>query len=174
MPQHRLFSRAVDLAEKELGAKENGHWLGREVRAAGRALEETREAAVERLKLVRYFYRHAHWLQERFPQAKLRDVEGLVKLASREELEKKSSPSPINAPSRTKPTANSPCSRLGPRHLQADAPRGVMRTRQRENRLGAVASAMGALAAILAARSRDLSVNNLTLTPTPALHPQHP
>jgi hypothetical protein len=42
-----------------------------------------------------------------------------------------------------------------------------MRTRQRENRLGAVASAMVALAAILAACSRDLSVNNLTLTPTP-------
>ena len=42
-----------------------------------------------------------------------------------------------------------------------------MRTRQRENWLGAVASAMVALAAILAACSRDLSVNNLTLTPTP-------
>ncbi|HJY92517.1 MAG TPA: hypothetical protein VJ255_19685, partial [Candidatus Acidoferrum sp.] len=42
-----------------------------------------------------------------------------------------------------------------------------MRTRQRENRLGAVASAMVALAAILAACSRDLSVNNLTLTPKP-------
>jgi hypothetical protein len=42
-----------------------------------------------------------------------------------------------------------------------------MRTRQRENRLGAVASAMVALAAILAACSRDLSVNNLMLTPTP-------
>ena len=42
-----------------------------------------------------------------------------------------------------------------------------MRTRQRENRLGAVASAMVALAVILAACSRDLSVNNLTLTPTP-------
>jgi hypothetical protein len=42
-----------------------------------------------------------------------------------------------------------------------------MRTRQRENRLGAVASAMVALAVILAACSRDLSVNNLTLTPKP-------
>ena len=42
-----------------------------------------------------------------------------------------------------------------------------MRTRQRGNRLGAVASAMVALAAILAACSRDLSVNNLPLTPPP-------
>jgi len=42
-----------------------------------------------------------------------------------------------------------------------------MRTRQRENRLDAVLSAIVALAAILAACSRELSVNNLTLTPTP-------
>src|ERR1700730_15571414 len=42
-----------------------------------------------------------------------------------------------------------------------------MRTRQRENRLCAIASAMVALAAILAACSRDLSVNNFTLTPKP-------
>ena len=31
--------------------------------------------------------RHAHWLQERFPEAKLRDVEGLVKLVGFKELE---------------------------------------------------------------------------------------
>ena len=64
----RLFSRAVDLAEKELGAKENGHWLGREVRAAGRALEETREAAVERLTSEHYCRRTAsHTRQSRKP-----------------------------------------------------------------------------------------------------------
>ena len=55
----------------------------------------------------------------------------------------------------------------GAKLLYNCAPRGVMRTRQRENRLGAVASAMVALAVILAACSRDLSVNNLTLTPKP-------
>jgi hypothetical protein len=55
----------------------------------------------------------------------------------------------------------------GAKLLYNCAPMGVMRTRQRENRLGAVASAMVALAAILAACSRDLSVNNLTLTPKP-------
>jgi hypothetical protein len=41
-----------------------------------------------------------------------------------------------------------------------------MRTRQRENRLDAVPSAIVALAVILAACSRELS-DNLTLTPTP-------
>jgi type I restriction enzyme M protein len=84
----KLFSLAVDLAEKELGAKENGIWSARDVRAAQKALEEARGAAAEQLKLVRYFYRHAHWLSERFPEAKLRDVPGLVKLVSQDEIEK--------------------------------------------------------------------------------------
>ena len=83
----KLFSGAVNLAEKELGAKENGIWSSREVKAAANAIEEARKGAVEQLKLVRYFHRHAHWLQERFPEAKLHDVEGLVKLVSFEDLE---------------------------------------------------------------------------------------
>jgi len=36
---------------------------------------------------VRYFYKQAHWLQERFPDAQLCDVEGLVKLVDKEEIE---------------------------------------------------------------------------------------
>jgi len=41
---------------------------------------------VEQLKQVRYFHRQARWLTERFPEAKLCDVEGLVKLVDRSEL----------------------------------------------------------------------------------------
>ena len=37
--------------------------------------------------LIRYFARQAHWLQERFPEAELRDVEGLVKTVSFKDLE---------------------------------------------------------------------------------------
>jgi len=55
----KLFSRAADLAERELGAKENGIWSARDVRAAQKAFEEARGAATDQLKLVRYFYRHA-------------------------------------------------------------------------------------------------------------------
>ena len=84
----KLVARAVDLAEKELGAKEHENWPSREVKLAAKILEECRQVVVEQLKLVRYFYRHAHWLQERFPEAKLRDVDGLVKLVSHKELEK--------------------------------------------------------------------------------------
>jgi type I restriction enzyme M protein len=85
----KLFSRAVDVAEKELEAKENGVWSGRNVKAAQKALEVARGAAVEQMNLMRYFYRHAHWLVERFPDAELRDVAGLVKLVSDDELEKR-------------------------------------------------------------------------------------
>jgi len=44
------------------------------------------QAAVEQLKQVRYFHRQARWLTERFPEAKLRDVEGLVKVVDRNEI----------------------------------------------------------------------------------------
>jgi type I restriction enzyme M protein len=42
---------------------------------------------VEQLKQIRYFWKQAHWLTERFPEAQLRDVEGLVKLVDRTEIE---------------------------------------------------------------------------------------
>ena len=51
-----------------------------------KAVGEARSDAVERLGAPRYFWRQAHWLQERFPDAILRDVEGLVKLVGHDEL----------------------------------------------------------------------------------------
>ena len=38
-----------------------------------------------RFRRARYFVRQADWLHERFPEAELRDVEGLVKLVNRSE-----------------------------------------------------------------------------------------
>ena len=43
-----------------------------------KVLDKARKEAVEHLKLPPYFWRQARWLQERFPDAELRDVEGLV------------------------------------------------------------------------------------------------
>jgi type I restriction enzyme M protein len=83
----KLFARLVDTAESELNARDDEKWSGREIRTTGKQLEERRAAAPAQLNLIRYFARHAHWLQERFPDAKLRDVEGLVKLVSFKELE---------------------------------------------------------------------------------------
>jgi type I restriction enzyme M protein len=83
----KLFARLVDRAESELNARDDEKWSGREIRAAGKLLEERRIAATGQLNLIRYFARHANWLQERFPDGTLRDVEGLVKLVSFKELE---------------------------------------------------------------------------------------
>ena len=54
---------------------------------ARKALDAARAEAVEALRQTRYFIRQADWLQDRFPEAKLQDVPGLVKRVSRAEME---------------------------------------------------------------------------------------
>ena len=83
----KLATRIVDRCDKELAARDNEHWSGREITHARKEADEARHAAVEQLKLVRYFHRQAHWLQERFPEAKLANVLGLVKLVNRKDIE---------------------------------------------------------------------------------------
>ena len=83
----RLAARAADIAVKELEARDSDLWDNPEISRARRALEDARAAAVEALQRARYFLRQADWLQERFPEAELRDVEGLVKLVDRNEIE---------------------------------------------------------------------------------------
>jgi type I restriction enzyme M protein len=84
---YRLLARLVELAENDFNARDDENWDGRAVRAATKVLEEHRVEATEALNLVRYFVRHARWLQDRFPHAKLREVEGLVKLVAFKTLE---------------------------------------------------------------------------------------
>ena len=72
---YKLLSRAAE------AMKQNGRGNPLKV------LDEARRAVVEHLEPPRYFWRQARWLQERFPNAELRDVEGLVKLVDLEELE---------------------------------------------------------------------------------------
>jgi len=85
---YKLATRLMDICEKELKARENGEWQGKETNRALKSLDEIRKSTVEQLRQTRYFYKQAHWLQERFPDAKLKDVEGLVKLVSIHEIEK--------------------------------------------------------------------------------------
>jgi type I restriction enzyme M protein len=59
---------------------------GREGTRALKAADDARQRAALHLKQVRYFWKQAAWLTERFPEARLRDVEGLVKLASIDEI----------------------------------------------------------------------------------------
>ena len=65
----KLAGRAVDIAVRELDARESKHWVNRDVNIARRALESVRASAVEALSRARYFVLQADWLQERFPKA---------------------------------------------------------------------------------------------------------
>jgi type I restriction enzyme M protein len=85
---YRLALRLIELCEKELNARDNDFWAKKEINQSKRPLDEKRKTCVEQLRQVRYFYRQARWLQERFPAAKLRDVEGIVKLVGIDEIEK--------------------------------------------------------------------------------------
>lgn len=84
---YKLACRIIETCENECDARDSGKWANRDITRALKALDETRGIAVEQLKMVRYYWRQAHWLTERFPDAKLCDVEGLVKLVSIKEIE---------------------------------------------------------------------------------------
>lgn len=83
------YKRVIGLiarCEKEWDAGTSDFWNGRDMNKAQKTLDEARKEAVEPLKQVRYFYRQAHWLLERFPEGRYRDVEGLVKRVSLAEI----------------------------------------------------------------------------------------
>jgi type I restriction enzyme M protein len=82
----KLAGRVIDVAVKDLAARDNDLWPNVEVNRARKVVDEARAAAVEALRLARYFVKQADWLQERFPEAVLRDVEGLVKRVDRSEI----------------------------------------------------------------------------------------
>ena len=83
----KLAGRTIDIAVRELEARQSDLWDNTEINKARRALEDERRDAVESLRRTGYFVRQADWLQERFPEAELRDVEGLVKRVDRSEIE---------------------------------------------------------------------------------------
>lgn len=83
---YRLANRLIYMCLNTHSAKENDKWNTREIANLKKQVEEARDTAVNQLKLARYFHHQAEWLIERFPEAKLRDVEGLVKLVDKAEL----------------------------------------------------------------------------------------
>ena len=94
----KLAVRLIETCEKECDAKSSDAWNGRDITRARRAADEARQNLTKQdeskpvqvwgqLRKVRYFWRQARWLTERFPGAELRDVEGLVKLVDRTEIE---------------------------------------------------------------------------------------
>jgi len=84
----RTASRLIAACENDLAARKSELWPTRDVRDAARTMDQARQDAVGQLQdRARYFYLQARWLQERFPDAALRDVPGLVKLVDWAELE---------------------------------------------------------------------------------------
>ena len=83
---YRLVNRLIDVCLNGYNAKDNDKWNTREIFNLKKQVEEVRDTTVSQLKLARYFHHQAEWLMERFPEEKLRDVEGLVKLVDKSEL----------------------------------------------------------------------------------------
>jgi len=95
---YKLVARLIEICEKECDAKASGDWNGRGIAHMRKAVDEAREELTReenpaepkergQLRKISYFWRQAHWLTEHFPKAELRDVEGLVKLVDRAEIE---------------------------------------------------------------------------------------
>jgi type I restriction enzyme M protein len=84
---YRLINRLIDECLSNHNAKTHDKWDTREIANLKKQAEEARNMAVDKLKLIRYFHHETTWLVERFPEEKLCDVEGLVKLVDKEELE---------------------------------------------------------------------------------------
>jgi len=83
----KIVGRLIEVCENELDARSSSFWNTREIARARKTADAARQRMVEQLKQVRYFHKQAAWLTERFPGGVLRDVEGLVKLVDRAELE---------------------------------------------------------------------------------------
>ena len=88
---YKLATRVIKMAEAN-DAKDSELWDNTLLNGRGRSnlkktTDDVRKLVVEQLKQVRYFYKQAHWLLSRFPDGKLRDVEGLVKLVDIQDIE---------------------------------------------------------------------------------------
>lgn len=83
---YRLANRLIDMCLNTHSAKDSDKWNTKEIASLKKQVEEARDITVNQLKLSRYFHHQAEWLIERFPEEKLRDVEGLVKLVDKTEL----------------------------------------------------------------------------------------
>jgi len=83
----KLSMRLIETCEKDCNARNSDKWSNRDITRARKNVDEARQLAVEQLKQIRYFWKQAHWLTGRFPEAKLCDVEGLVKLVDKTEIE---------------------------------------------------------------------------------------
>ncbi len=79
----RVISCAAELAKDESFA---AIYDRRAIGKLAKQLDEQRKVAVEQLKLAAYFHRNIMWLQDRFPDAEIRAVPGLVKVVTKNDI----------------------------------------------------------------------------------------
>jgi type I restriction enzyme M protein len=90
---YKLAARVVDLAAELPWPTEDGNGDGnkssgiRTTRRLLKQLDEERKGAVDQLRQVASFHRQVVWLQDRFPNAELQAVPGVVKLVDRAAIE---------------------------------------------------------------------------------------
>jgi type I restriction enzyme M protein len=84
---YKIACRLIDAALAEENAAESELILRRVIFRKRKDADEARQTLVTLLKRVRYHHKHGRWLTERFPDAKLCNVEGLVKLVDHATLE---------------------------------------------------------------------------------------
>lgn len=80
-------SDLVQYCEKELDAKKDSGWETKKVKSTLNALSEAKNSLQTVVDTVRKHHRHGQWLLERFPYGRIEDVEGLVRVTDREEIE---------------------------------------------------------------------------------------
>jgi type I restriction enzyme M protein len=84
---YKLASRVVSFAADLTASDEVAAVYDRRENAKlAKQLEEQRRAAVDQLKHAAYFHRHIIWLQDRFPDAEIQPLSGLVKVVTRKEI----------------------------------------------------------------------------------------
>ncbi len=83
----RGAQRLADQCEREFDARKAVVWENAAINRLRKGLADASEVAVAQLRQIGYFHRQVAWLQERFPDAALRDVAGLVKVVTLAEIE---------------------------------------------------------------------------------------
>jgi type I restriction enzyme M protein len=84
---YKLAGRVVTFATDLAASEDVAAVYDRRANAKlAKQLDEQRRAAVEQLKHTAYFHRHIVWLQDRFPQAEIQPVLGLVKVVTRKAI----------------------------------------------------------------------------------------
>ncbi len=84
---YKNLSDMITLVDKEVTEDDKKYWIIKEINNLKKDFEDKKQITINELNDLIYIHRNIKWLQEKFPNAELENVEGLVKLVSRKEVE---------------------------------------------------------------------------------------